>query len=55
MTEDKEAVSKEKKKYTYNDLIRFSNTDIYSGFGDVKESIKPSAPRFSFGTSTRYA
>lgn len=41
--------------YSYQDLIKFSNMDIYSGFGEVKESIKPSAPKFSFGTSTRDA
>ena len=35
MAEDKEA-KQEKKVYTYQDLIKFSNTDIYSGFGEVK-------------------
>lgn len=29
--------------------------DIYSGFGEIKESEKPSAPKYSFGTSTRAA
>lgn len=29
--------------------------DIYSGFGEIKESKKPSAPKYSFGTSTRDA
>lgn len=32
MTEEKE-VKQDKKVYTYQDLIKFSNTDIYSGFG----------------------
>lgn len=41
--------------YTYQDLIKFSNTEIYSAFGEMKESKKPSAPQFSFGTSTRDA
>lgn len=45
----------DQKVYTYQDLIKFSNTEIYSAFGDVKESQKPSAPKFSFGTSTRQA
>jgi hypothetical protein len=36
-------------------LIKFSNTEIYSAFGDMKESKKPSAPQFTFGTSTRDA
>ena len=54
MAEDKDA-KQEKKVYTYQDLIKFSNLDIYSGFGEVKESIKPSAPKYSFGTSTRDA
>jgi hypothetical protein len=36
-------------------LIRFSNLDIYSGFGEPKDSKKPSAPKYSFGTSTRDA
>ena len=54
MAEEKE-VKQEKKTYTYQDLIKFSNLDVYSGFGEVKESNKPSAPKFSFGTSTRDA
>ena len=54
MAEEKD-VKQEKKVYTYQDLIKFSNMDIYSGFGEVKESNKPSAPKFSFGTSTRDA
>lgn len=41
--------------YTYQDLIKFSNTNIYSAFGEVKESVRPSAPQYSFGTSTRDA
>ncbi len=41
--------------YTYQDLIKFSNTEIYSAFGDMKESKKPSAPLYSFGTATRDA
>jgi len=53
MQEDKE--TKEKKVYTYQDLIKFSNINIYSGFGEIKESVKPSAPQYSFGTSTRDA
>lgn len=54
MAEEKE-VKQEKKTYTYQDLVKFSNLDVYSGFGEVKESNKPSAPKFSFGTSTRDA
>lgn len=48
-------MKQEKKVYTYQDLIKFSNMDIYSGFGDVKDSTKPSAAKFSFGTSNRDA
>ena len=44
-----------KKTYTYQDLVKFSNVNVYSGFGEVKDSKKPSAPKFSFGTSTRAA
>jgi len=55
MTEIKSPEKEEKKVYTYQDLIKFSNTEIYSGFGDMKESKKPTAPQFSFGTSTRDA
>ena len=43
----------EAKVYTYQDLIKFSNTNIYSGFGEVRDSTKTSAPHFSFGTGTR--
>ena len=53
MAEKVQAAKQEKKVYTYEDLIKFSNTDIYSGFGEVKPSTKPSAPQFSFGTSRR--
>lgn len=53
---DPKATEKEPKKvYTYQDLIKFSNTEIYSAFGEMRESKKPSAPHFSFGTSTRDA
>lgn len=53
---DPNAVAKEDKKvYTYQDLIKFSNTEIYSGFGDMRESKKPTAPHYSFGTSKRDA
>lgn len=45
----------EKKVYTYQDLIKFSNMDVYSSIGEVKDSKKPSAPKYSFGTSTRDA
>lgn len=57
MNIDKEKVEnkEDKKVYTYQDLIKFSNTQIYSAFGDVKNSQKPTAPKFSFGTSTREA
>lgn len=51
---EEEAI-KEPKVYTYQDLIKFSGTEIYSGFGDMKESKKPSAPCYSFGTSMREA
>lgn len=54
MAEEKD-VKQEKKVYTYQDLIKFSNLDIYSGFGEIKESVKPTAPKYSFGTSTRDA
>lgn len=50
-----EAVKQDQKVYSYEDLIKFTNTNIYSAFGDVKESTKPSAPNFSFGTSNRAA
>lgn len=39
--------------YTYEDLIKFSSLDIYSGLGEIRESKKKSAPKFSFGTGTR--
>ena len=55
MTDAKSPEKDDKKVYTYQDLIKFSNTEIYSGFGEMKESKKPSAPHFSFGTSTRDA
>lgn len=55
MAEIKPEEVKEKKVYNYQDLIKFSNTEIYSAFGEMKESVKPSAPKFSFGTSTRDA
>ena len=35
MAEDKDA-KQVKKTYTYQDLIKFSNLDVYSGFGEVK-------------------
>lgn len=35
MAEEKD-IKQEKKTYTYQDLIKFSNTDIYSGFGEIK-------------------
>lgn len=35
MQEDKEG-TKDKKVYTYQDLIKFSSIDIYSGFGETK-------------------
>ena len=52
---DKSLQKEEKKVFTYQDLIKFSNTEIYSAFGDVKDSTKQTAPKFSFGTSTREA
>ena len=55
MNEDNEAAKQEKKVYTYEDLIKFSSLDIYSGFGEIRESKKRSAPKFSFGTGTRDA
>lgn len=55
MAESKVPEPEVKKVYTYQDLIKFSNTEIYSAFGDIKNSMKPSAPKFSFGTSTREA
>ena len=55
MADQTEQKKEEQKTYTYQDLIKFSNTEIYSAFGDVKESKKPSAPKYSFGTSNRDA
>lgn len=59
MTEKKEskeeAKPKETKVYTYQDLIKFSGTEIYSAFGEIISSEKPSAPKYSFGTSVREA
>ena len=46
---------KETKVYTYQDLIKFSGTEIYSAFGEMLDSSKLSAPKFSFGTSVREA
>lgn len=42
-----------KQIYTYQDLAKFSDPNLYSAFGNVKDSKKPSAPKFSFGTATR--
>lgn len=33
MADPKVQEKEEKKVYTYQDLIKFSNTEIYSGFG----------------------
>ena len=55
MAKEMDPQKQEKKTYTYQDLIKFSNLDVYSGFGEVKESKKPSAPKYSFGTSKREA
>jgi len=33
---DKSPQQDEKKVFTYQDLIKFSNTEIYSAFGEVK-------------------
>lgn len=33
MAEEADNQKQEKKVYTYQDLIKFSNLDIYSGFG----------------------
>lgn len=55
MTEKASPEKVEKKVYTYQDLIKFTNNDIYSGFGEVVDGTKPSAPQFSFGTGTRAA
>jgi hypothetical protein len=55
MSDIKAPEKEEKKTYTYQDLIKFSNTEIYSAFGEMHESKKPTAPHFSFGTSTREA
>jgi hypothetical protein len=54
--ESKEEIKpKEQKVYTYQDLIKFSGTEIYSAFGEMIDSVKQSAPKFSFGTSVRDA
>lgn len=55
MAEQKSPEKEEKKVYTYQDLVKFSNTEIYSGFGEMRESKKSTAPHFSFGTSNRDA
>ncbi len=36
MAETKAPEKEEKKVYTYQDLIKFSNTEIYSGFGEMR-------------------
>lgn len=33
MAEDKDQANLKKKVYSYQDLVKFSNMDIYSGFG----------------------
>ena len=33
MAEEKDQVAQEKKMFTYQDLIKFSDLNIYSGFG----------------------
>ena len=45
----------DKKVYTYQALIKYSNTEISSALRDVKDSKQPSATKFSFGTSSRDA
>lgn len=55
MTDQNASQVREKKVYTYQDLIKFSNNEIYSGFGEMRDSKKPTAAHFSFGTASRAA
>jgi hypothetical protein len=36
MAEVKTTEKEQKKVYTYQDLIKFSNTEIYSAFGEMR-------------------
>lgn len=38
---------------TYQDLLHFENTEIYSSFGKMYTSEKGTAPLFGFGTAER--
>jgi len=44
---------KMKKNYTYDDLMKFQDPNMYSSIGKMKISGKDTAPSFSFGTATR--
>ena len=40
MTDPKATEKESKKVYTYQDLIKFSNTEIYSGFGEMRDCVE---------------
>ena len=42
-----------KKSYTYQDLLKFQNPDIYSSIGKMKVSTMRTEPSMSFGTASR--
>ncbi|EAS00318.1 sperm-tail PG-rich repeat protein (macronuclear) [Tetrahymena thermophila SB210] len=41
------------KIYTYIDLLKFENPEIYSSFGKMRLSHKTTAPKYGFGTADR--
>lgn len=51
--DQEEEHEKKKKVYTYNDFLDFESKEMYSSIGKMNVSTKETAPKFSFGTSTR--
>lgn len=39
--------------YDYMDLVKFESKEVYSSFGKMKVSTRPSAPTYGFGTADR--
>lgn len=51
MSNPEETKKSPKKVYTYKDLLRFENPNLYSSMGS--NSTKTSSPAFGFGTAKR--
>jgi len=47
------AKTQTKKVYTYQDLIQFQSSEVYSSIGKMRVSTKSSAPAYGFGTADR--